>query len=401
MQKYFFDIIYNTFILIFGITITTKLILLFIDTINIQYDNNDYLHLVHKNNKWVGKMYEKTRICFSEYTLNCKKNGYCKITYNNGNIWQGYFKNDLEDGDFICKFKNNNIVLGSFVAGKRNGKWITKKANGDTFYYSYINNIKDCYVTIKYSNGDMYNGMFRNNNKNGLGIMRHKNENVSIGNYCNGMKFGTGFLQLRDGRFMECNYKNNLLDGKCILHDFSGEELTINYKNGKINNPCSLFCTNGNKYVGFYDDNFEKNGIGIYYDKISNKSFIQYYSNNNTKSVFWFHGDHTNFLFDSEFKIKNKLSYEEKEQIYCYVKMDFMYKPVILNCGHKFCLYFLKSWKNYCTMYTCPLCRQKIINIKNDSNSEKLLLKCKFEIDNKKISIHNIIKYYDFISGCC
>jgi hypothetical protein len=404
MRKNFFDILYTLLTFLFNISFITKIILLITNKIQIEYDNNDQLQLTYKNNKWMGKLKDNAKTYEGEYTLDCKKNGYFNVYYNNGNIWKGNFENDLEQGDFVCQFKNGNIVTGTFVDGKREGDWITKKSNGDTFYYSYNNNIKNTFVTIKYTNGHIYEGLYKNNSKNGLGIVRYPSGTIFIGNYENGIKSGKGFAQFKNEQLLECNYQNNLLNGQCILYYYSGEKLVIEYNDGQVNKPSTFFYNNGNKYVGTYNRNFEKDGFGIYYDKVSNKSFLQYYNKqktkDNIKSIFWFHGDHTNFVFNPEFNIKNKLSEQDKEQIYCCVKMDYMYKPIILNCGHKYCYYFLKTWQTHCTTTTfhCPLCRQEIVEIKNNDKGEKILSKCKFEIDNKKISIQNIWKYCDFIS---
>jgi hypothetical protein len=404
MKKNIFDIFIGLLTFLFTFKFITKLILLITDKINIEYDNNDRLELIYKNNKWMGKLKDNTKIYKGEYTLDCKKNGYFIVVYNNGNIWSGYFKNNLEQGDFICKFRNENIVTGNFINGKREGNWITNKPNGDVFYYSYNNNIKNPFVVIKYANGNIFEGIYKNNSKNGIGIIRYPSSTVFIGNYENGIKSGKGFIQFKNEQFLECNYENNLLNGQCILYYVSGEKLIIDYNDGKFNNPTTFLYNNGNKYVGGFNHDFKKEGFGIYYDKISNKSFLQYYDKQKTKdddikSIFWFHGDHTEIVSNQEFTIKNKLLEQEKEKIYCYVKMDYVFKPVILNCGHKFCYYFLKSWKKHCpVLFHCPLCRQEISEIKNNDKAEKILSKCKFEINNKKISIQNIQKYFDFIS---
>jgi antitoxin component YwqK of YwqJK toxin-antitoxin module len=410
----FFDILYFfLFFLAKYHSVVSNIILLFTHNIKFKYPNSSTirsiftntnyveLELEYKNNVWNGTQKDNLKRSFGEYSLNFKKHGYFIIFYDNGNIWKGFFENGLEHGDFTCEFKNGNIVSGTFIHGKRYGSWNILKPNGDIIYYSYHNDIKNPIHTITYTNGNAFEGIYKNDKKNGLGIMRYKNGNIFIGNYENGVRSGNGSIKFTDSNFMDCSYKNNLLDGKCTLYFKSGDILKANYIQNIINNPCELIYSNGNRFIGEFDNNFKKNGFGIYYDKRSNKSFLQRYNSygENIKSEFWFHGDHTNFIINVDVRIKNRLTEEEKEMIYCPIKMDIMYEPVILNCNHKYCLYFLNSWRKHCDVnnFCCPLCKRKILSYSTDTKADKILEKCKFENNGNKMSLRDIRRYYDFI----
>jgi hypothetical protein len=397
-MKITFDIFYSFLFFIAKYTnIISNIIILF--THNIKSKNLD-LEFKNKQKIWNGTQRDNMKTSIGEYNLKFQKNGYFMIFYNNGNIWKGSFENDLENGEFTCELKNGNIINGKFVNGKREGDWNIIKKNGDILYYSYNNNNKNPIITIKYKNGNTFEGVYKNDKKNGLGIMRYKNGNIFIGNYENGNRFGNGYIKFKDGDIMYCLYKNNKLDGECVLYYKNGNIFNAKYNNDEINNPCELIYQNGNKFIGNFNNDLKKNGFGIYYDKKSNKSFLQKYNsdNNNIKSEFWFHGDHTNFVLNQDIKIKNKISCDDYETIYCPLKMDIMYEPVILNCNHKFCLYFLDSWKKYSNVqnFCCPLCKRKITSYSINTKAENILEKCKFENNKNKISLRDIRRYYDF-----
>jgi hypothetical protein len=92
---------------------------------------------------------------------------------------------------------------------------------GDIYYGYFFNNLPNGEGTMNYKNGDIYEGEWTNGKRNGYGVMNYKlpgNDVYDIyeGNWVNDKKEGKGFMTDSLGNTYEGEWKNNMKHGKGI-----------------------------------------------------------------------------------------------------------------------------------------------------------------------------------------
>ena len=271
-------------------------------------------------------------------TNNCIKDGYGTMKYNNGEKYEGHWKNDLREGKgklFFSKgyydcnwinnfqngygkiyYDNNKILQINFENGKREGVGIIHLNNNEILEINFKDDcIIDCTINyedgskligicdnnfnlikgkIEYSNGDIYEGELNEIGlKNGKGIMKYNNGKIYDGNWENNKKNGNGLLccnnedyeKIINARISEINI-NNIF--KLKLNDsFYEGEFVNDLREGKgilFNKYGDHYLNNNLIYYGnFRNDN--KYGYGCVYFE-DEYYFRCYWKNNNTVNEF-------------------------------------------------------------------------------------------------------------------
>jgi len=159
------------------------------------------------------------------------------MKYKNGDIYSGYYKNDLKEGNGIMKNKNGEIYEGKLnkngeIEGKGKmkynngyyyeGKWINDNRNDKGILYK---NEEDYKIIINYKEinylfnckDHFYIGEFKNKMKKGKGIMNNYNEilNYKIiyeGEFKKDKREGFGILYFENRNKFECNWRENIID---------------------------------------------------------------------------------------------------------------------------------------------------------------------------------------------
>lgn len=162
-----------------------------------------------------------------ERTSDGKRHGKGKITFKDGNYYEGDFKDDLFDGrgTLIMKREGSKYV-GSFSRGKRNGHGTEVFGDGS----SYCGEFKDDKLCGqgKISKGIVeYEGEWKESKANGKGILRLGEEGRYEGDFRDGFFHGIGTFYFKDGSTYTGQWKKGKKDGhgKQTLSDsfFEGE----------------------------------------------------------------------------------------------------------------------------------------------------------------------------------
>ena len=159
-----------------------------------------------------------------------------KITVylEDGNIYLGYLKNGLFDGDGTLSSNDNKYLYnGEFKDGLKHGagQLITEKIKyngkfendqfsgnrgilcdekGNIYEGDFLNGKFEGYGHYKMSNGDNYIGEFKNGLFEGKGQLTDKKGNVFDGNFIKGKKDGFGVIITNKGEKIEGKYKNGI-----------------------------------------------------------------------------------------------------------------------------------------------------------------------------------------------
>ena len=112
--------------------------------------------------------------------------GYGKEIYENGDYYEGEFKNGLKNGRGILYTKHHNIQY--------KGDWINNDINGYGIQY--------------FKNGQKYEGELKDGLRNGKGTIYYKNGDIQYkGNLINEKPDGYGKYILRMELIMKVNLK--------------------------------------------------------------------------------------------------------------------------------------------------------------------------------------------------
>lgn len=97
------------------------------------------------------------------------------------------------------------------------GKGTMTYANGDVYEGSWKNNNKDGLGTMKYENGDTYIGYWYRNNKEGMGTMTYNNGEVYHGNWYIDHREGEGTMTYNNGDVYDGNWVSDKRHGQGTL----------------------------------------------------------------------------------------------------------------------------------------------------------------------------------------
>ena len=195
--------------------------------------------------------------------------------------WDEYFAHDFfkvpkdENEEIQVKRKRyreatiRRDIIGFEVKGKNGNMKITYD-NGDVYEGNFVENVKEGKGIYKYSNGDRYEGEFFEDQKDGYGIYYYKNGEKYEGEYKNDKKHGHGIYYYLDGDRYEGEFQNGFAEGRGAYYFSDGEKYVGDYKQDKRNGHGIYFYSNGDKFIGEFKDG-KKDGKGTLYDKNGNK----------------------------------------------------------------------------------------------------------------------------------
>ena len=201
------------------------------------YANGDVYegYTVNGKRTGMGKYTGKNGGYYDGNWENDKLNGFAKYdngySFENNIIYEGYWKDNLMDGKINKITKNGNITEQNWVAGKLNGKSIGKEYENSTLLFTieqqYIDDKEIGDPKVIYPNGDLYEGQWQFGKPYGIGQFTYKNGDVEKGNFQFGKKTGLIDLKTKKGIKTTQYYKNDTIAGV-----FAKGKLT--YKNGDI-----------------------------------------------------------------------------------------------------------------------------------------------------------------------
>ena len=186
----------------------------------------------------------------SNHAKNCVsgdcRNGYGRVTYSNGNSYEGTFKNGLMDGQGTYFYQNGTKIIGVFKNNIANGECKQYNAMGKLAY-----------------EGNYYGGKL-----NGFGKAYDKNTGKLIyeGNWKKGKKDGKGTEYFLNGSYYTGDFKDGIIEGQGTTTWPSGDRYVGNFKDGKRSGQGTYNFASGAKHVG-ENLNGKFNGIGKEYSK--------------------------------------------------------------------------------------------------------------------------------------
>jgi len=126
---------------------------------------------------------------FGQLNSRGQKNGNGKMRYDNGNEYDGQWKNNKRDGKGTTRYASGNVYIGMWKAGKRHGFGV--------FHIS--------------KSGDIYRGNWSGGIKSGPGVYEYADGELDVSFYSNDIRVGDGVRWNTDR-----SRASRLSDGKLI-----------------------------------------------------------------------------------------------------------------------------------------------------------------------------------------
>lgn len=143
--------------------------------------------------------------------FNNMKHGYGTITYNNGDIYEGWFYDDqLDEGTYY--YYNGDVYTGIFDE----------------------NGLMDGLGEYTFANGSYYRGEFERDTISGFGsYYEAETGELYIGNFYNNSYYGYGFIQYDNGEVIYGYFENGKITGQYSKMDSIGNITIYEMVNGE------------------------------------------------------------------------------------------------------------------------------------------------------------------------
>jgi hypothetical protein len=196
--------------------------------------------------------------------------GQGKIIYSDERICEGNWKNGkLRIG--TCKWKNGDVYEGELVDGKPNGKGkmiYSNDSDGDVYEGEWRSGEKYGKGTYKWYDGNVYEGDWKSDYFDGEGKYKWPNGDVYEGEWRNGKRHGKGTREWSDGHVYEGEFKSDIHEGLGTYKWPNGDVYKGEWKDGGMHGNGIYNYANGDVYKGvFVADYRHGKGVMIYANK--------------------------------------------------------------------------------------------------------------------------------------
>ena len=142
---------------------------------------------------------------------NGQPQGHGKMTYDDGTVYEGDFKDGLANGRGKCEFADGNVYEGEFENDLMHGRGKMTYADGNVYEGNWLNNEMTNGV-LTFADGNVYEGEFDNGQRQGRGKMTYGDGDVCEGNWLNNA-MTNGVMTYADGTVYEGEWTNHAKNG--------------------------------------------------------------------------------------------------------------------------------------------------------------------------------------------
>jgi hypothetical protein len=210
---------------------------------------------------WANGTYLGTKNTYKSECLSgdCD-NGYGTYTWENGEKFEGYWKNNKRNGQGTNNYGNGDQYTGNWLDDQQNGYGTYKYSNGDVYVGDWKLHKKDGYGTYTFKNGEKYIGEWKDNRYNGQGTFYYADGTTKSGGWVNDVF--TGKRSANTTKTTGC-ISGNCDNGYGVYVFDDGERYEGYWKNNKRNGQGTNNFANGGTYTGEWRDDL-KHGYGTY-----------------------------------------------------------------------------------------------------------------------------------------
>lgn len=214
-----------------------------------------------------------------------EKHGRGITIYQDGSVYEGFFRNNERHGAGRIIYENGDIYQGEWENGKCHGYGLYDSKNVSDFKGWWEDGMIHGKGFEKLNEEYTYRGNFKRGKKFGEGIMHFLKEgNRYEGKFKNDQLNGTGTYTYKDGRTYVGTFRNSIIHGKGKYTWPDGSSYVGDYNDGEKHGKGTFIWKEGNKYEGEFKNN-KQHGEGIYTN-----------TNGVARKGIWENGNHTKWL---------------------------------------------------------------------------------------------------------
>lgn len=136
--------------------------------------------------------------------------GYGKMTYADGGVYEGEWKENLRHGKGTLYLESGSKYVGDFRDDFMDGFGTYYFSNGNVYEGEFVKDFFNGKGKMTYANGDVYEGDFVNDRMEGKGTLVSASGNKYVGDFIGDMMEGTGTLYNKEGEVLfEGKWKEN------------------------------------------------------------------------------------------------------------------------------------------------------------------------------------------------
>eukprot|EP00795_Rhopilema_esculentum_P007471 gene7471-13243_t len=227
------------------------------------------------------------------------KYGFGKLKMVDGSVYEGSFRNDEFDGDGVLTYSDGSVYRGEFKDGQRDGCGTYTVKNGTCYEGHWMYDLKDGTGTLTFPNGDKYEGAFIEDKRCGEGTMSYNFGGCYTGRWEDDKRQGHGVMEFKDGSKYDGNWTSGQRSGQGIQSYPDGSVYDGEWQFNMFDGTGTLEKRNGWKYKGQWKHG-KHHGTGTLTDTANSFKFQGEWQNGKKqgKGIELIYG----ILFEGEFK---------------------------------------------------------------------------------------------------
>ena len=154
-----------------------------------------------------------------------RPHGFGIITYQNGTTFAGLFHNGEKEGLGVLT-NSDMAIMTAYKDDKKEGHGLMIWGRGDIFNGFFTNDMPNGLGDYFWPNGDNYNGQFVDGLREGYGVLVKEGVNSYFGDYAKDKRNGVGSFTTRDGFQLTTEWVNGEVASD--IYDEDGQVVTGN-----------------------------------------------------------------------------------------------------------------------------------------------------------------------------
>jgi hypothetical protein len=200
-------------------------------------------------------------------------NGYGEMAWENGQRYEGYFKNGLREGYGYMRYSTGNIYIGEWEENTQHGHGMLSFHEHPTqkkFVGEWKRNVREGYGTLYQSDGTFKVGFWRKNQfvaeaekeqclegncENGWGTYAYNDYSLYIGEFKDKKRHGQGTLIYKLGTKYKGSHVNDLREGFGVYYYAGGNKYVGDWKENKKFGQGEMYSNGKLIYSANWSDN--------------------------------------------------------------------------------------------------------------------------------------------------